>query len=52
MTYRDANAATMADFLDPRRPHFLEPPTLSRPGGLLAGEAGCSTENPNLPIRH
>jgi phospholipase C len=31
LTYRDANATTVADFLDVRRAALLEPPTLTRP---------------------
>jgi phospholipase C len=31
LTFRDANAADLTDFLDLRRPHFLEPPRLARP---------------------
>jgi phospholipase C len=31
LTYRDANAATVADFLDTSRAAFLQPPTLSAP---------------------
>jgi phospholipase C len=31
LTYRDANASTVADFLDISRAAFLEPPTLSAP---------------------
>jgi phospholipase C len=52
LTYRDANAATVADFLDTRRPRFLDPPALAAPGSLLPGELGCDTSSPSLPIRH
>ncbi len=38
LTYRDANAATVMDFLDPRRPTFLTPPTLAAPS--LWGPSG------------
>jgi phospholipase C len=31
MTYRDANANTMLDMLDLRRPAFLHPPALAQP---------------------
>ena len=31
LTYRDANAATVADFLDLRQAAFLSPPTLLAP---------------------
>ena len=33
LTDRDANAATVADFLDPGAPAFLEPPAIEEPGG-------------------
>jgi phospholipase C len=52
LTYRDANAATVADFLDTRRPRLLEPPELVQPGSLVPGEAGCDTSDPTLPVRH
>ncbi|MGZ4174472.1 MAG: alkaline phosphatase family protein, partial [Solirubrobacteraceae bacterium] len=52
LTYRDANAATLADFLDTRHPRLLVPPTLAAPGNLLPGELGCDTSNPTLPVRH
>ncbi len=44
LTYRDANAATLADFLDPSAMSFREPPTLAKPAnplpGLLQGYKG------------
>jgi phospholipase C len=44
LTWRDANAATMADFLDVSRMHFAEPPTLAAPAnavpGLVSGYKG------------
>jgi phospholipase C len=52
LTYRDANAATVADFLDTRRPRLLEPPALVQPGSLVPGELACDTENPVLPVHH
>ncbi|HXD56431.1 MAG TPA: alkaline phosphatase family protein [Thermoleophilaceae bacterium] len=52
LTYRDANATTIADFLDTRRPRLLEPPALVQPGSLAPGELGCSTDDPALPVRH
>ena len=42
LTYRDANAATLADFLDVSAAAFLEPPSLAAPGSLVASEQGCS----------
>ena len=32
LTYRDANAADLSDFLDLRHPRLLEPPTIAAPG--------------------
>jgi phospholipase C len=52
LTFRDANAATVADFLDTRRPRLLEPPALTEPGSLLPGEQTCDTSNPTPPIQH
>jgi phospholipase C len=44
LTYRDANAATLADFLDPSVMSFAEPPTLTAPANplpeLLVGYQG------------
>jgi phospholipase C len=44
LTYRDANAATLADFLDPSVMSFREPPTLAKPANplpeLLVGYQG------------
>ncbi|HVV77029.1 MAG TPA: alkaline phosphatase family protein [Mycobacteriales bacterium] len=41
LTRRDANAHTLADFLDTSKPSFLEPPTLAKPANpakeLLSG---------------
>jgi phospholipase C len=34
LTYRDANAATVADFLDVGRAAFLEPPTIAAPASI------------------
>ena len=48
MTYRDANAASLADFLDFRRPALLEPPTLSAAANALT--AACSTADPHAPV--
>ena len=41
LTYRDANAATVMDFLDPQVPAFLDPPTLAKP--KLVGPSGPRT---------
>ena len=45
LTYRDANAAPMLDFLDFRRPAFLAPPTLAAAPSPL-GDRGCDTTDP------
>ena len=45
LTYRDANAAPMLDFLDFRRPAFLEPPVLAA-APLPFGGRGCTTSSP------
>jgi phospholipase C len=37
LTRRDANAATMADFLDASKPAFYEPPTLAKPANASQG---------------
>ena len=50
LTYRDANAATMADFLDPTRLSFPEPPTLKPPYDVAQSEATCSLELPPFPV--
>jgi hypothetical protein len=48
LTYRDANAATLVDFLDPSVMAFAEPPTspppptLARTGPGLYGSAGAA----------
>jgi phospholipase C len=41
MTYRDANAATMADFLD-TKVRFPEPPKLAAPSDLNKSEQSCN----------
>ena len=49
-TLRDANAATLADFLDPGHAAFLDPPPLAAPGDVAASEATCSNADPVLPV--
>jgi phospholipase C len=50
-TYRDANANTLADFLDTSRPPaLLEPPLLAGPGNVLAGELECKPVEPKLTV--
>jgi phospholipase C len=39
LTYRDANAKTVMDFLDVGRASFLEPPTIAQPPAPLAATA-------------
>src|SRR5204863_10101485 len=43
LTRRDANAASSADFLDPRRPALREPPQLAAASSPTAGVESCST---------
>jgi hypothetical protein len=50
MTYRDANAATMADFLD-NRVRFPEPPQLAAPSDLAASERTCDTSKLRYTVR-
>jgi len=40
MTFRDANANSMLDMIDLRRPAFLDPPELDQP--LLATDSGAT----------
>jgi len=49
-TYRDANATTMMDFLDPSRPALLEPPMLASAGNIAPGEEHCDTADPKLKV--
>ena len=50
LTYRDANASTVADFLDMSHPTFAEPPSLATPAnpvpGLVAGYQGQPSPPP------
>jgi phospholipase C len=50
MTYRDANARTVADFLDTSRPALLDPPMLAGAGNVAAGEEHCTTADPKLRV--
>ena len=45
LTYRDANAAPLLDFLSFRRPGFMEPPSLVAASSPVGGR-GCSTADP------
>jgi phospholipase C len=47
MTYRDANARTMMDFLDRHKMHFPDPPRLPAAARPLAGEAACLANDPD-----
>jgi phospholipase C len=48
-TYRDANANTVASFLD-SKPALLEPPVLADSGSLGPGETDCDTSDPKLKV--
>ncbi len=50
MTYRDANANTLEDFLDTSHPALLEPPPLASSGDLSRGESNCDTSDPHLKV--
>jgi phospholipase C len=50
LTYRDANAATLMDFLDPRHAAFANPPTLAAPSDAAASESTCSNETPKFTV--
>ena len=49
MTYRDANAATMADFLD-SSVRFPEPPKLASPSDLRSSEQSCDPSAMKFPV--
>jgi phospholipase C len=51
-TRRDANAATLMDFLDTGKPRLLEPPALAAPGDVVASEQNCSDAQPDLTVYH
>jgi phospholipase C len=51
MTRRDANAATMMDFLDATRVTFPEPPVATAPSDLAASEQRCSTAPPAFTVQ-
>ena len=51
-TYRDANAATVASFLDTKRPRLLHPPSLTPAADPVPGEQNCSTDDPVLKVHH
>jgi len=50
LTYRDANATTLADFLDTSKPALLEPPMLAGAGDAARGTRNCVTTEPKLAV--
>ncbi len=50
MTYRDANANTLIDFLDTSHAALAEPPMLTGAGDLTGGETHCDTTDPVLKV--
>ena len=48
-TYRDANANTVAGFLQ-QKPALLDPPMLADSGSLTPGETNCDTSDPKLKV--
>jgi phospholipase C len=50
MTRRDANANSLLDFLDFRKPALLEPPTLAQPADPAEADLQCSTKDPDRPV--
>src|SRR3954453_20125953 len=49
MTHRDANATTLADFLE-AKPTFPEPPKLAAPSDLGKSEQSCSLDAPKFTV--
>ena len=49
-TYRDANATTVADFLDVSHAAFMEPPALAAAADPTAGAAHCDNSDPRLEV--
>jgi phospholipase C len=49
-TRRDANAASLLDFLDLSRPHLLDPPPLTPAADPIAAQLTCSTADPHAPV--
>ena len=50
MTFRDANAHSMTDYFDFRRPAFMKPPKLHPAPGLDPGLARCHAYGLNPPL--
>jgi phospholipase C len=51
ITYRDANAHGLQDFLDFSRPRLLEPPALPQPADPIRADAYCDTSYPVRPVQ-
>src|SRR3954465_10326355 len=51
MTHRDANAATLMDFLDASKVTFPEPPSLAAPSDIAAREQPCSFDQPKFTVQ-
>jgi phospholipase C len=49
LTYRDANASTMLDFLDLSRMTFADPPDLAAPANPVSALEACYPGNPEPP---
>jgi phospholipase C len=47
--YRDANAATVVDFLDLRKMSFPEPPTLAAAPSPVPSALSCTDQTPTAP---
>ena len=52
MTHRDANATTLADFLDARAVQFPQPPKLAPPSDAAQSEQTCSFERASFTVQH
>jgi phospholipase C len=50
MTHRDANAHSLLDFLDFRKPRLLDPPTLAKAADPVAADQDCTTDDPHRPV--
>jgi phospholipase C len=50
-TMRDANAATLADFLDTSHAAYAEPPALAASHDIADSEANCSDADPHLAVQ-
>jgi phospholipase C len=49
MTYRDANAATMMDFINPKKLAFPDPPVLASAPSPLPEALACTGDTPTAP---